>query len=82
MQSHNSGEITIIFCSPLSRAQAMELSNEYLFKYKGTYFVSGITTPDYLDTLEDFEIRDSDVFLVTYPKSGKLQNFSLQNAHF
>ncbi|XP_078240959.1 amine sulfotransferase [Pogona vitticeps] len=48
----------------------MELSNEYLFKYKGTYFVSGITTPDYLDTLEDFEIRDSDVFLVTYPKSG------------
>nr|XP_020634323.1 amine sulfotransferase-like [Pogona vitticeps]XP_020634324.1 amine sulfotransferase-like [Pogona vitticeps] len=48
----------------------MELSDEYLFKYKGIYFMSDVVTPDYLDSLEDFDIRDSDVFLVTYPKSG------------
>ncbi|XP_010130211.1 PREDICTED: amine sulfotransferase-like [Buceros rhinoceros silvestris] len=47
----------------------MEPSKENLFKYKGFYF--GVdTTPEYLSTLEDFEIKDSDVFLVTYPKSG------------
>ncbi|NXP12870.1 ST3A1 sulfotransferase, partial [Thinocorus orbignyianus] len=48
----------------------MEPSKEYLFKYKGTYFVTKDTSPEYLDSLEDFEIRDSDVFLATYPKSG------------
>ncbi|XP_066467100.1 amine sulfotransferase-like [Tiliqua scincoides] len=48
----------------------MEPSEKYLFKYKGIYFIPDLVTPEYLDTLEDFEIRDSDVFLVTYPKSG------------
>ncbi|XP_069707859.1 amine sulfotransferase-like [Phaenicophaeus curvirostris] len=47
----------------------MEPQKEYIFKYKGFYF--GLqTTPEYLDTLEDFEINDSDIFLATYPKSG------------
>ncbi|XP_069707850.1 amine sulfotransferase-like [Phaenicophaeus curvirostris] len=47
----------------------MEPQKEYIFKYKGVYF-GLLTTPEYLDTLEDFEINDSDVFLATYPKSG------------
>lgn len=48
----------------------MEPSKDYLFKYKGFYF--GVeTTVEYVSSLEDFEINDSDIFLATYPKSGK-----------
>ncbi|XP_074006864.1 amine sulfotransferase-like [Numenius arquata] len=47
----------------------MEPSKEYLFEYKGVYFVTN-TSLEYVASLEDFEIRDSDIFLATYPKSG------------
>ncbi|NXX41810.1 ST3A1 sulfotransferase, partial [Tricholaema leucomelas] len=47
----------------------MEPSKDYLFKYKGFYF-SVETTLEYVSSLEDFEINDSDVFIATYPKSG------------
>ncbi|XP_078504649.1 amine sulfotransferase-like [Lissotriton helveticus] len=45
-------------------------SMEKLFLHRGIYFVEGITTPEVIDSLEDFPIRDTDVFLITYPKSG------------
>ncbi|KAL4658095.1 amine sulfotransferase-like [Arapaima gigas] len=48
----------------------MEPVTPYLCRYKGYIFGVGLTTPEYIDSLKTFEIRDSDVFLVTYPKSG------------
>ncbi|XP_006802027.1 amine sulfotransferase [Neolamprologus brichardi] len=48
----------------------MEQISDYLCRYKNYNFLATHTTPEYIDSLKSFEIRDSDVFLVTYPKSG------------
>lgn len=48
----------------------MEQIRDRVFKHKNYNFAVGLTTPEYIDSLESFEIKDSDVFVVTYPKSG------------
>ncbi|XP_069829750.1 amine sulfotransferase-like [Dendropsophus ebraccatus] len=47
-----------------------EVINNILFNYKGTYFASWVTSLQVVKDLEHMEVRESDVFLVTYPKSG------------
>ncbi|KAG5854006.1 hypothetical protein ANANG_G00032920 [Anguilla anguilla] len=53
--------------------QEYKLLSEFLFTYKGCVYPVDDTldlTPEYLDSLEHFEIRDSDLYVITFPKSG------------
>ncbi|XP_051980259.1 amine sulfotransferase-like [Xyrauchen texanus] len=53
--------------------QEYKMLSDNLLTYKGMVFpVDGLhdISKDYIDSLEEFEIRDDDVFIVTYPKSG------------
>lgn len=61
----------IVAYSPMSDNRLMmEPSKEFVFNYKGFYFAVN-TTPEHVASLENFEIKDSDIFIATYPKSGK-----------
>ncbi|XP_068606089.1 amine sulfotransferase-like [Brachionichthys hirsutus] len=48
----------------------MERISKNLGRYKNYIFPMEFTSAEILDSLQSFEIRGSDVFLVTYPKSG------------
>ncbi|KAM3855215.1 amine sulfotransferase-like [Vipera latastei] len=48
----------------------MEPEKDFLFKYKGIYFITGLYSPKGIDSLHSFETRDDDIFIITYPKSG------------
>ncbi|KAK2833028.1 hypothetical protein Q5P01_016917 [Channa striata] len=50
----------------------MEIVTDHLCRYKNYNFPIGLTNEEHLDSLQSFVIRDSDIFLVTYPKSGTI----------
>ncbi|XP_068193213.1 amine sulfotransferase-like [Antennarius striatus] len=50
----------------------MEKVGNSRFKYKNYIFEIALTTPEYIHSLQTFEIRDSDIILVTHPKSGTI----------
>lgn len=52
---------------------SLDLVSPYLFRYKRRNFlVKDKLRPNDLDALQNVDIRPTDIFLITYPKSGKL----------
>ncbi|KAL1251452.1 hypothetical protein QQF64_019248 [Cirrhinus molitorella] len=62
-------------CTKISNMaqQEYKMLSDKMFTYKGTVLTledNYDLTPEYIDSIVDFETRDDDVFVVTFPKSG------------
>lgn len=52
---------------------SLDMITSDLFRYKGMNFlVKEKLRPEDIDAMKDFEIHPTDVFIITFPKSGQL----------
>lgn len=49
-----------------------QMPDYQLVPHRGFNLISGIHCPEEVDRIQNWEIRDSDVFVITYPKSGTI----------
>ncbi|XP_039603547.1 amine sulfotransferase-like isoform X1 [Polypterus senegalus] len=70
LEKNNSEDKSSVKYRDLSKTKYKGNPDFKLFQYKGFKFISTVHEKEYLDSLENFEIRDTDILAVTYPKSG------------